>query len=305
MKILVLGASGQVGSELGNQLENALSAAGQNYSLVLASRSEVDVADLPVLRDFLRLINPHFVINATAYTAVDNAETEVSHAHRVNEHAVRVMAEHCAAGDSNLIHISTDYVFDGSGELPVSEYDEVAPLGVYGASKLAGEEAIRAALTQHLILRTAWVFGVSGGNFVKTMLRLAQTRSELGVVGDQHGAPTSARGIAKAIATMVLQMSEAGSADERWGTYHYTGNPFVSWADFAREIFRQGDQSSMIPEIPIVNAISTEQYPTPAKRPRNSRLDCSKITKVFGIEPDNWQTSLGDILDEIKRESVT
>ena len=305
MKILVLGASGQVGSELATHLNHVLSVAGQNYSLVLASRAEVDVSDLPGLRDFLRLNNPDFVINATAYTAVDNAETEVTQAYRVNEHAVHVMAEHCAATDANLIHISTDYVFDGSGELPVSENNEVAPLGVYGASKLAGEEAIRAAVTQHLILRTAWVFGVSGGNFVKTMLRLAQTRSELGVVGDQHGAPTSARGIAKAIATMVLQMSEAGSADERWGTYHYTGNPFVSWADFAREIFRQGDQRSIIPENPIVNAISTEQYPTPAKRPHNSRLDCSKITKIFGIEPDNWQASLGEMLDEIKRESVT
>lgn len=305
MKILVLGASGQVGSELGSQLDNILSAAGQNYSLILASRVEVDVADLAALKGFLGLNSPDFVINATAYTAVDRAETEMSEAYRVNEHAVRAMAEHCAAGNSNLIHISTDYVFDGSSDIPVTENDEVAPLGVYGASKLAGEEAIRATLTQHLILRTAWVFGVSGGNFVKTMLRLAQTRSELGVVGDQHGAPTSARGIAKAIATMVLQMSEAGSADEHWGTYHYTGNPFVSWADFAREIFRQGDQRSMIPEIPIVNAISTEQYPTPAKRPHNSRLDCSKIAKVFGIEPDNWQASLGEMLDEIKRESVT
>ena len=305
MKILVLGASGQVGSELATQLENVLSLAGQNYSLVLASRAEADVADFPLLRDFLRLNNPDFVINATAYTAVDNAETEVTQAYRVNEHAVRVMAEHCAAGNSNLIHISTDYVFDGSGEFPVSENNEVAPLGVYGASKLAGEEAIRAALTQHLILRTAWVFGVSGGNFVKTMLRLAQTRNELGVVGDQYGAPTSARGIAKAIATIVLKMSQAESTDDRWGTYHYTGHPFVSWAEFAREIFRQGNQKSMISRDPIVNAISTEQYPTPAKRPHNSRLDCSKIKDVFGIEPDDWRRSLGEMLDEIKGESVT
>lgn len=305
MKILVLGASGQVGSELGSQLESILSAAGHHYSLILASRADVDVADLSALKGFLRLNDADFVINATAYTAVDNAEKEVTQAYRVNEHAVRVMAEHCAATDANLMHISTDYVFDGSGDLPVSENNEVAPLGVYGASKLAGEEAIRAVLNQHLILRTAWVFGVSGGNFVKTMLRLAQTRNELGVVGDQYGAPTSASGIANAIARMVLQMAEAGSADERWGTYHYTGNPFVSWAEFAREIFRQGDQRSMIPENPIVNTISTEQYPTPAKRPHNSRLDCSKIAKVFGIEPDNWQASLGEMLDEIKRESVT
>ena len=305
MKILVLGARGQVGSELATQLENVFSVAGKNYSLVLASRAEVDVADLQALRDFLKLNRSDWIVNAPAYPAVEKAGRGGSLAYSVNEHAVRVMAEHCAASNSNLIHISTDYVFDGSGEFPVSENNEVAPLGVYGASKLAGEEALRAALTEHLILRTAWVFGVSGGNFVKTMLRLAQTRSELGVVGDQYGAPTSARGIANAIATMVLQMSQSESTDDRWGTYHYTGNPFVSWAEFAREIFRQGNQRSMIAQNPIVNAISTEQYPTPAKRPRNSRLDCSKITKVFGIEPDNWQTSLGDILDEIKRESVT
>jgi dTDP-4-dehydrorhamnose reductase len=305
VKILVLGASGQVGSELGVQLDNVLSLTGQNYSLVLASRSEVDVSDLPALSYFLKLNSSDWIVNATAYTAVDKAEKEVSQAYRVNEDAVGVMAEHCASSNSKLIHISTDYVFDGSGDLPVFENNKLAPLGVYGASKLAGEKAIRATLTQHLILRTAWVFGASGGNFVKTMLRLAETRSELGVVSDQHGAPTSARGIAMAIATMVLQMSEADSDDERWGTYHYTGHPFVSWADFAREIFRQSNQRSMIPKTPIVNSIATEQYPTLAKRPHNSRLDCSKIKKVFGIEPDNWQVSLGEMLDGIRRESVT
>jgi len=304
MKILVLGASGQVGSELSAQLHNTLSLVSQNPSVIPVGRSEIDVADLTALRDFLKFNSPDWIVNATAYTGVDKAETEVSQAFRVNEHAVRVMAEYCAASSTNLIHISTDYVFSGSGELPVFENNEVAPLGVYGASKLAGEEALRVTLTQHLILRTAWVFGASGGNFVKTMLRLAETRSELGVVDDQYGAPTSARGIAKAIATMVLQMSEAESDDERWGTYHYTGSPFVSWADFAREIFRQGNQRSMISESPIVNSIATEQYPTPAKRPHNSRLDCSKIKKVFGIEPDNWKASLGEVLDEVKRECL-
>lgn len=305
MKILVLGASGQVGCELGAQLSDVLSSEERDYCVVLASRSEIDVSNLTALRSFLDRQNPNWIVNATAYTAVDKAESEISEAYAVNQHAVRVMAEHCDASNSNLIHISTDYVFDGSGELLVSENNEVAPLGVYGASKLAGEEAIRSVLAQHLILRTAWVFGVSGGNFVKTMLRLAQTRSELGVVGDQYGAPTSARSIARAIATMVLQMSEADSTDDRWGTYHYTGNSYVSWAEFAREIFRQSNQRSMISEIAIVNAISTEQYPTPAKRPHNSRLDCSKIRGVFGIEPDNWQSSLGEMLDEIRREGVT
>ena len=142
-------------------------------------------------------------------------------------------------------------------------------------------------------------FGKTGNNFVKTMLRLAESKPELGVVGDQFGAPTSARGIANAIATIVLRMSSADEDDERWGTYHYTGNPFVSWADFACEIFQQAENKSMISSIPTVNGIVTEQYPTPAKRPANSRLDCSKIKDVFGIEPDDWRRSLDEMLDEI------
>lgn len=304
MNILVLGASGQVGSELEGQLDSVLSFEQLSYSVVLANRSVVDVADLSALRAFLKQSCPDWIINATAYTAVDDAETEVYQAHGINEHAVRVMAQHCAANNSNLVHISTDYVFDGTGDMPFCEACDAAPISVYGASKLFGEESIRETLAKHLVLRTAWVFGASGGNFVKTMLRLAKTRSELGVVDDQLGAPTSAKGIARAIAHMVSQMSEADSTDERWGTYHYTGNPFLSWADFAREIFRQAKQREMISIAPTVNAISTEQYPTPAKRPHNSRLDCSKITKVFGIHPDNWQASLSEVLDEIGRDCV-
>lgn len=304
MKILILGANGQVGSELGRQLDNELTYCRQDYSVMLANRSVVDVADQSALMDFLQLSCPDWIINATAYTAVDAAETEVHLAHRVNEHAVRIMAEYCAASNSNLVHISTDYVFDGSGERPFHEESAVAPLGVYGASKLAGEEAIRSIVKQHLILRTAWVFGASGGNFVKTMLRFAENKSELAIVGDQLGSPTSAKGIAKSIACMVSQMCEAKITDERWGTYHYTGNPFVSWADFAKEIFRQAKLKAMISCPPTVNAISTDEYPTPASRPHNSKLDCSKITRVFGIAPDNWQASLGEVLDEIGREGV-
>ena len=300
MKILVLGAHGQVGRELGTQLNNGVPSGRHCYSVMLASRSQVDVTDSHALRDFLELHEPNWIINATAYTAVDKAETEILQAYSVNEHAVRVLAEYCADNSSSLIHISTDYVFDGTGELPFDEDSEVAPLGVYGASKLAGEEVVRSTLERHIILRTAWVFGASGGNFVKTMLRLAETRSELGVVGDQYGAPTSAKGIAKAIAIILSHMSEAESVDERWGTYHYTGKPFVSWAEFAREIFLQAVQLGMISSIATVNVIATEQYPTAAKRPHNSRLNCSKIRETFGIEPDDWHQSLGEILDEIK-----
>lgn len=304
MKILVLGANGQVGSELGAQLDNVLSVKGIRFKVIFASRSRVDVADLHALRDFLDHHDPNWIINATAYTAVDRAETEVAQAYNVNEHAVRVLAEYCAVNNANLIHISTDYVFEGSGELPFHEGSEVAPLGVYGASKFAGEEAIRSTLARHIILRTAWVFGASGGNFVKTMLRLAETRSELGVVGDQYGAPTSARGIAKTIASLLLHMSQAESTDKRWGTYHYTGKPFVSWAEFARDIFLRANQLAMISSNPTVSAITTQQYPTPAKRPHNSRLDCSKIKEAFGVDPDNWHQSLEEMLNEIKGVSL-
>ena len=304
MKILVLGANGQVGSELGAQLDGVLSLERDRFTIIFASRSDVDVTDSHALRDFLGHHEPNWVINATAYTSVDSAESEVSQAYNVNEHAVRVLADYCATYNSNLIHISTDYVFDGRGNLPFREDSKVAPLGVYGATKLAGEEAIRSILERHIILRTAWVFGASGDNFVKTMLRLAETRSELGVVGDQHGAPTSARGIARAIATLLSQMYQAGNADKRWGTYHYTGKPFVSWAEFACEIFFRALQLGMISNTTTVNAIATEQYPTPAKRPHNSRLDCSKIKETFGIEPDNWHQSLEEMLCEIKGVSL-
>ena len=181
----------------------------------------------------------------------------MSKAYSVNEHAVRVLANYCATNDANLIHISTDYVFDGSGELPFHEESEMAPLGVYGASKLAGEEAVRATMQRYIILRTSWVFGASGNNFVKTMLRLAKTRTELGVVGDQFGAPTSARGIAKAIASVISTMSAAGSGDKRWGTYHYSGQPFVSWAEFANEIFLQAKDLGLIDSVLRVNPILT------------------------------------------------
>jgi dTDP-4-dehydrorhamnose reductase len=305
MKILVLGSSGQVGSELRAQLEVVLSGAGAAIEVTLAARAQVDMTDLPALRAFLEQNSPDWVINATAYTAVDKAETEVSLAYDVNEDAVYCFAEYCRAKKVRLVHISTDYVFDGDGVVPFGETHAVSPLGIYGASKLAGEDAIRNTLSRHIILRTAWVFGATGNNFVKTMLRLAESRTELGVVGDQFGSPTSARGIAKTIAILMSQMLEASDDDERWGTYHYSGYPFVSWAEFASEIFHQAHEKSMIELAPVVNAITTEEYPTPAKRPKNSRLDCSKIHGAFGVEPDDWRRSLNDMLDEIKGVSAS
>lgn len=300
MKILVLGAGGQVGSELATRLVDFLPLDEGADRFTLATRSDVDVTDLQALNDFLRFHEPSWIVNATAYTSVDNAESNIAQAYKVNEHAVRELADFCAATDSKLIHVSTDYVFEGSGARPFNEESDVAPLGVYGSSKLAGENAVRATLERYIILRTSWVFGASGNNFVKTMLRLAKSRSELGVVGDQYGGPTSARGVAEAIASVISHMSAAGSGDKRWGTYHYSGQPFVSWAEFANEIFAQALSLGLIDSVPGVNPILTSEYPTPAARPANSRLDGSKLQSAFGIKPDDWRRSLGFMLEELK-----
>lgn len=300
MKILVLGANGQVGSELFTQLEDVLPSEERCCKIILADRSHVDVSDLHALRAFLDHHAPYWIINATGYTAVEKAEMEAAEAHIINEHAVRALAKYCAKNNSCLIHISTDYVFDGRGEHPFCEESKVAPLGVYGASKFAGEAAIRSTLERYIILRTSWVFGVSGGNFVKTMLRLAEEGGELRVVGDQYGAPTSARSIAKAIATIILYMNVAEGADKRWGTYHFSGKPYVSWAQFAREIFEQAASIGLIDTKPQVNPIQSSEYPATAKRPANSRLDCSKLRRVFDIEPDDWKQALTTTLHELK-----
>lgn len=300
MRILLLGSTGQVGSEVRGQLESLVNLDGFAHEINFAGRSEVDVSDYLALQEFLENQRPAWVINATAYTLVDKAEAEIELAYQINENAVRCIAEYCKTHGASLFHISTDYVFDGLGAIPFRETCLVSPLSVYGASKLAGEEAARKTLPRHLILRTAWVFGSKGNNFVKTMLRLAQSKTEIGVVGDQFGAPTSARSIAKTIVTLVSQMLDAEDDDPRWGTYHYSGHPYVCWADFACEIFRQATAKAIIECPPAINVLGTDEYPTPANRPVNSRLDCSKICDVFGVEPDNWGHSLGLMLDEMR-----
>jgi dTDP-4-dehydrorhamnose reductase len=206
------------------------------------------------------------------------------------------MAEICNEIGSALLHISTDYVFAGESDGPYLETDTTAPSGVYGASKLAGEQAIAALCPRHIILRTSWVFGRHGNNFVKTMIRLAQTRDSLGVVSDQVGAPTSAAGIAEALLRIVDRLV---SGEIRWGTYHYTGAPHTTWHGFADSIFADADDRGMLPSAMNLRAIATSEYPTPAKRPANSRLNCDKIKQEFGIQPDNWRNQLGAVLDSL------
>ena len=304
MKILIIGAKGQVGSELSAALSDLKVSDGEETQIVMVTREDLDLLETSKICRSLASIAPDFIINASAYTAVDKAEAEEEIAFKVNAVAVAEMAKHCRTAGCCLIHISTDYVFDGNSLSPYIESDRVSPAGAYGRSKLAGENAIREELSKHIILRTSWVFGVRGNNFVKTMLRLADSMRELGVVADQFGAPTSAKAIAHAISRIVRELAGADAEDPRWGTYHFSGYPYVSWAEFADEIFAQAIQRDLIQSLPTVNRIGTVDYPTPASRPKNSRLDCSKVKSEFGIETDDWQSSLCVILDELKGASV-
>lgn len=274
--ILVIGKTGQVATEL------ALLEPDARY----VSRDEVDLAKPTQLAAFLKATPARAIINAAAYTAVDRAEQERDLAMAVNGASVGTMAEHAAAHDIPLVHISTDYVFDGQGTDPHKPDDPMAPLGVYGQSKLAGEALIQNAGGQHVILRTSWVFSAHGNNFVKTMLRLSETRDALNVVDDQIGGPTPARSIAQA----VLAITGALRGGQTGGTYHFAGAPVTSWAGFARETFARAGRDVTVTGIP------TTDYPTPATRPLNSRLDCTTLETDFGIKPADWQAELAHIL---------
>ena len=301
MKVLVLGAAGQVGSEI----DTALTSVSESLkvecpTIINMNRDDCDVGDPSAIEAVIAEHQPDWVINATAYTAVDQAESEPDVAYQINAVAPKILAECCSRAGARLIHISTDYVFSGAGDEPFTEESATQPLGVYGATKLAGEAVIKQALSAHIILRTSWVFGAQGKNFVKTMLKLSASRGKVSVVADQFGAPTSARGIAGTIASIVFSMSEAMPEDSRWGTYHFSGYPFTTWAAFAETVFRQAREVGVISNRPQVTPITTAEYPTPAARPLNSRLDCSKIAAEFGISPDDWKSSLGIMLESLK-----
>ena len=278
MKLLVFGKTGQVARELRRIAPEAQ----------FAGRSEADLSDPEACAALILKVEPDAVINAAAYTAVDKAEEEDALAMAVNGAAPTAMAEAARDVGAAFVHISTDYVFDGSGTAPWRETDSVAPLGSYGRSKLAGETGVQGAGGVHAILRTSWVFSAHGNNFVKTMLRLGAERDRLTIVADQIGGPTPAANIA----ATCLKLAE-GLTPETSGIYHYSGAPDVSWADFAREIFAQAGLAPAVEDIP-----STD-YPTPAARPANSRLDCTKLETVFGISRPDWRTGLGDVLKDL------
>jgi dTDP-4-dehydrorhamnose reductase len=290
MKLLLLGGNGQVGREL----RRSLSPLGD---LVVATRDggEADVvADFDTLESLAALIAvvaPDVVVNAAAYTAVDKAETDAGAAFRINADAVAAIARACAACGALLVHYSTDYVFDGSATQPYREDHATAPLGVYGESKLAGEQAIRASGARHAILRTAWVYASHGKNFLLTMLRLAGDREELRVVADQIGAPTPAAWIADATAALIRQGVVTA------GTWHLTAGGETSWHGFAEAIVHEAHRRGLIARKPRVVAIPTSDYPTPARRPAYSVLDTSRLQRDFGIVPPEWRDGLRRTLD--------
>ena len=288
-QILVTGAGGQLGSELMRR------AASDGVIATGLTSADLDITDATVVRQHVMGSGAAAVVNAAAYTAVDRAEVEQALAYAVNRDGAANLAASCAEAGVPLIHVSTDYVFDGTKQTPYSEEDPVRPISVYGASKEAGERLVRQNLPRHIILRTAWVYSPFGHNFVKTMLRLAGERTSVRVVADQHGCPTAAGDLAGAILELVRLI--ATGEDLAWGTYHYCGAGSTTWHGFAEAILMLaapalGRKVEVIP-------ITTAEYPTPAHRPPNSVLDCTRIRRKFGIEPHAWRESLVGVMMEL------
>ncbi|MEM9756856.1 MAG: dTDP-4-dehydrorhamnose reductase [Pseudomonadota bacterium] len=274
--ILVFGQTGQVATAL-----------GADAGVTRLGRAEADLSDPGACAAAIEAHRPNAVINAAAYTAVDQAESEEPLATTINGAAPGAMARACAALNIPFVHISTDYVFDGTGTEPWTPDAPTGPLGAYGRSKLAGEQAIVAAGGTYAILRTSWVFSATGKNFVKTMLRLGAERPELSIVADQIGGPTPADAIAEACLTIARGLAEA---PEKTGIYHFSGAPDCSWADFARAIFAEAGLT------PTVTDITTADFPTPAPRPANSRMDCTSLATAFGIARPDWRAALKTVV---------
>ena len=293
MTILLLGANGQLGQELRRALAPLGTIVATTRSGALPDGSACEVADFDQpasLAALLDRVRPTVVVNAAAYTAVDRAEDDREAAFRANAEAPGVLAHWCAQAGVPLVHYSTDYVFDGQGTRPYREDDATAPLGVYGASKLAGEQAIRAAGGRHLIFRTAWVYASHSANFLRTMLRVGAERDVLRVVADQVGTPTPAALIAD-VTAQALQHDGALS-----GTWHLTAKGETSWHGFAEAIFADAVATGVLPRAPNVEAITTAEYPTPAKRPAYSHLDVAKLEQDFGVVLPRWQDGLKRVI---------
>ena len=288
MRIAVIGETGQ--------LARRLAAADGTHDCVFLGRDVLDLARPETIPPALEAAKADLVVNAAAYTAVDAAETDAEMAHLVNGTGVGIAAGVAGLLGLPFVHVSTDYVYAGDKDGPYVEDDLTAPQGVYGASKLEGEELAAKANPRTTILRTAWVYAPEGKNFVKTMLRLAD-RDSLGVVHDQRGSPTYAGDLAEAILAMAPLIVAGEAGDDVYGVFHCAGGGEASWAELAEATFDHASQSGMIAGVPNVNRIGTADYPTPAKRPANSVLNCSKLERIFGYKPRNWRVALADALD--------
>ena len=298
MKILLLGKDGQVGWEL----QRSLAVLGELRAL---GRQDVDFEDLDALRRCVRECRPDAIVNAAAYTAVDKAETDAERAHCINAEAAGVLAEEAHMHAAWLVHYSTDYVFDGSKTAPYVEDDATNPLSVYGRTKCAGEERVRASGARHLILRTSWVFAARGGNFAKTMLRLAREREQLNVIADQIGAPTSAELIADATALALYRIRAGGDACASLsGTYHLAAAGETTWHGYAQYVIELALQAgaSLKAGAAAVNPIPTEAYPLPAARPRNSRLDTSRFRSAFDLNLPDWRYHVQRLIAELSAQ---
>ena len=288
MRVLITGCYGQVGNCLTQQLADK-----ENASVLALDRDQLDIINQDAVNAIVGDFQPTIIINAAAHTAVDKAEEEVELSYAINRDGPSYLAQAAQRVGAAMLHISTDYVFEGNKTGEYVESDATNPQGVYGESKLAGEIAVAEACDKHIILRTAWVFGENGNNFVKTMLRLGSTRDELSIVGDQFGGPTYAGDIANALIQIAKRITENDGVE--YGVYHYSGLPHVSWFEFADAIFDTAVKQNIISSKPSLTSITTVQYPTPAKRPSNSCLNTNKITDAFLIEASDWQSALKNI----------
>jgi dTDP-4-dehydrorhamnose reductase len=306
MKILITGASGQLGTELRPELRDQAMIFSTDF---IQPNDEVerfiplDLSEAGKVESLLNEMQPQVIVNTAAYTAVDKAESEAALAMKINADVPALLARWASRNDAFLLHYSTDYVFDGKSTRPYLESDTPAPLNAYGDSKLAGERAILASGCRHVILRTSWIYSAHGNNFVRTMLRLAKERSHLNIVNDQLGCPTWARNLARVTAMVIKQMAknpEGGGRDEpESGLYHYCDRPACTWYDFAKSIFRAAESNGLLDRCPQVQPVTSDQFQTAAIRPRNSVLDTGKIEATFGIEPADLKSSLWACLEEL------
>lgn len=291
-RILITGGSGQVGAALVREL-------GPLGDIWAPGHAELDLADAGSIRRAMLDFRPRWVVNPAAYTAVDKAESEPEVAHAINAAAPKLLGEECARIGAGMVHFSTDYVFDGSKAEPYVETDAAGPLNVYGASKLAGEQGLAGSGAAYAVFRTSWVYGAAGRNFLLTILRLARERETLRIVGDQHGAPTWSRDLARMTA-YVIERVEPEGLREVSGVYHAAGGGETSWAGFAAEAIARLGELEPGGSLAEVEAISTAEYPTPARRPLNSRLNCGKLAEVLGWRMPEWRESLGAVIAELR-----